>query len=148
MSGAVYAKKIDEQLTPWEEQLVAWAGLCSGNNENGGGKRRNAHPHGLQVPARNDRRVRSRCCPDQGGCQFEAHPTAPSRPGAATSPPSSPARNKLLRIICVVLKTGRPYYDRTDDYEALMVKRNAPRWICMLRLHGCIEPVDAQLQAA
>ena len=39
-----------------------------------------------------------------------------------------------------LLKTGRPYYDRTADYEALLVKRNAPRWIRMLCRYGYIPP--------
>ena len=39
-------------------------------------------------------------------------------------------------------------YDRTADYDALMVKRNAPRWIRMLRRYGYIVPVDADLKAA
>ena len=52
----------------------------------------------------------------------------------------------MLRIIYVVLKTGRPYYDRTADYEALMVKRNAPRWIRMLRRYGYIEPAGRRPQ--
>ena len=43
---------------------------------------------------------------------------------------------------------SRPYYDRTADCEALMVKRNAPRWIRMLRRYGYIEPVDVELTAA
>ena len=29
-----------------------------------------------------------------------------------------------------------------------MVKRNAPRWIRMLRRYGYIEPVDPELKAA
>ena len=53
----------------------------------------------------------------------------------------------MLRIIYVVLKNGRPYYDRIADYNALMVKRDAPRWIRMLRRYGYIEPVDAELKA-
>ena len=48
-----------------------------------------------------------------------------------------------------VLKTGKPYYDRTADYEAPLVKRNAPLWIRMLRRYGYITPTDAQqLRAA
>ena len=34
------------------------------------------------------------------------------------------------------------------EREALMVKRNAPRWIRMLRRYGYVEPVDAELKAA
>ena len=54
----------------------------------------------------------------------------------------------MLRIIHAVLKTGRPYYDRTADYEALMVKRNATRWIRMLRRYGYIAPAPPQPMAA
>ena len=54
----------------------------------------------------------------------------------------------MLRIIYVVLQTGRSYYDSTADYDSLMVKRNARRWIRVLRRYGYIEPVDAELTAA
>ena len=54
----------------------------------------------------------------------------------------------MLRIIHAVLKTGRPYYDRTADYEALLVKRNAPRWIRMLCRYGYIAPDPARPVAA
>ena len=81
------------------------------------------------------------------GCQFEAHHRAlAARRGYKRAIVAG--AHKMLRIIYVVLKTGRPYYDRTADYDALMVKRNAPRWIRMLRRYGYIEPVDAQLKAA
>jgi hypothetical protein len=35
----------------------------------------------------------------------------------------------MLRVIYSMLKNNRPYYDPEVDYEALMVQRNAPRWI-------------------
>ena len=44
--------------------------------------------------------------------------------------------HKMLRIIHAMLATGTPYQDRTVDYEALVVQRNAPRWIKMLAKHG------------
>ena len=47
-----------------------------------------------------------------------------------------------------MLKIVRPCYDRTDDYEAPMVKCNAPRWIRMLRCNGYIAPVGAQPREA
>ena len=43
---------------------------------------------------------------------------------------------KMLRIIHAMLTNGTPYQDRTVDYEALIVQRNAPRWIKMLAKHG------------
>jgi transposase len=177
---ASYTEKLDEQMTPWEEQLrllttipgidrtaastilievgpeievfaskehfAAWAGLCPGNNESGG-KRRNARTR------RGSKTLRAclvECAHGAArtrGCQFEAHHRAlAARRGYKRAIVAS--AHKMLRIIYVVLKTGRPYYDRTADYDALMVKRNAPRWIRMLRRYGYIEPVDAELKAA
>ena len=64
------------------------------------------------------------------GSASSRHTTAPSRRGAARRGHKRAivvGAHKMLRIIYVVLKTGRPYYDRTADYDALMVKRNALR---------------------
>ena len=38
-----------------------------------------------------------------------------------------------------VLRDGRPYRDPEVDYEALLVQRNAPRWIARLREFGVLE---------
>lgn len=37
-----------------------------------------------------------------------------------------------------MLSQGTHYQDRSVDYEAMNVARNAPRWIKMLRKHGFI----------
>ena len=50
--------------------------------------------------------------------------------------------HKLLRCIYAMLAGTTVYRDPQADYEALMVKRNAPRWIAMLKKHG-IDPVAA-----
>ncbi len=44
--------------------------------------------------------------------------------------------HKMLRTIYAMLACGSHYEDKTVDYEALSVARNAPRWIKMLRKHG------------
>ena len=44
--------------------------------------------------------------------------------------------HKLLRVIYSVLRTGKPYRDPETDYEAMMVKRNASRWIRMLETYN------------
>ena len=177
---AAYTKKIDGQMTPWEERLrllttipgidriaastilieigpdigvfaskehfAAWAGLCPGNNESGG-KRRNAR---TRMGSKTLRACLVECAHGAArtkGCQFEAHHRAlAARRGYKRAIVAG--AHKMLRIIYVVLRTGRPYYDRTADYDALMVKRNAPRWIRMLRRYGYIEPADAELKAA
>ena len=48
--------------------------------------------------------------------------------------------HKLPRtVLYVVLRDARPYHDPEADYEALMVRRNAPRWLRMLHRYGLIE---------
>jgi len=44
--------------------------------------------------------------------------------------------HKMLRIIYAMLDSGAHYQDRSVDYEALSVAKNAPRSIRMLRKHG------------
>ena len=56
--------------------------------------------------------------------------------------------HKMLPIIYMVLKNSRPHNDRIADYEALIVKRNEPLWIRMLRRYDYVEPLDAELEAA
>lgn len=46
--------------------------------------------------------------------------------------------HKMLRIIYSMLSNNTPYQDRSVDYEALVVQRNAPRWIRMLVKHGLL----------
>ena len=42
----------------------------------------------------------------------------------------------MLRTVYAMLASGAHYQDRSVDYEALSVAKNAPRWIKMLRKHG------------
>ena len=44
--------------------------------------------------------------------------------------------HKVLKTVFVLLSRQVPYHDSTVDYEALAVKRNAPRWIKQLRKFG------------
>lgn len=46
--------------------------------------------------------------------------------------------HKLLRTMFFMLKRGEHYRDSATDYEALSVKRNAPRWIKALTKFGFI----------
>jgi hypothetical protein len=44
--------------------------------------------------------------------------------------------HKILRVIFVMLKNVKPYFDPGIDYEELMVDRNAPRWLQVLKKFG------------
>ncbi len=49
--------------------------------------------------------------------------------------------HKMLRIIYAMLNKQQHYKDKSVDYEALMVARNAPRWLQMLVKHGYVPAV-------
>ncbi len=51
--------------------------------------------------------------------------------------------HKMLRTVYAMLTGGTHYQDRSADYEALSVARNAPRWIKMLRKHGFVAETAA-----
>ena len=50
----------------------------------------------------------------------------------------------MLRVLYVVLRDAKPYHDPEADYEELMVRRNAPRWIRSLQRYGLIERAPAR----
>ena len=94
--------------------LASWAGLCPGNNESAG-KRKTGRTR------KGNRALRRVLCEAANAasktkCQF---------------------RGKSM------LKNNRPYYDPEVDYEALMVQRNAPRWIKALNKYGYLPQAAA-----
>ena len=46
--------------------------------------------------------------------------------------------NHMARVIFAILCDRRPYRDPHIDYEALLVKCNALRWLCQLREFGIL----------
>ena len=44
--------------------------------------------------------------------------------------------HKILRVIHLVFRNGKPYQDPEIDYEALVTAKNAPRWIKALDKFG------------
>ena len=119
------------------DRLAAWAGVCPGNNESAG-KRRGAHARG---GAKHLRAVLVGCAHGAArtrGCQFHAyHRALTVRRGYKRAIVAT--AHKLARVIFAVLRDGRPYRDPEVDYEALLVQRNAPRWIARLREFGILE---------
>jgi len=48
--------------------------------------------------------------------------------------------HKMLRIIYFMIERRDYYRDSDVNYEAMMVERNAPRWIRMLNQYGYLSP--------
>lgn len=114
-------------------RLCKWAGVCPGNDESAGKRRR-----GDTAPG--NRYVRALLCQIAWAAvrttsQFKSRfQNLVSRRG--TKKAIVAIGHKVLKTVFVLLSRQVPYHDSTVDYEALAVKRNAPRWIRQLRKFG------------
>lgn len=115
------------------DRLASWVGICPGNNESAGKHKSGRLRKGNQYV----RRLL---------CEF-AHAASRTTSVFKSKFQALVIRrgykrsivaiaHKLLRTMFFMLKRGEPYRDSTADYEALAVKRNAPRWIKQLRQFG------------
>ena len=124
----------DIPVFPSARHCAAWAGLCPDNNESAG-KRRVARSRRGNTTLR---AILTECAlgaARTSHCQFKGyHKALTVRRGYKRATVAT--AHKILRIAYQILRTGRPYHDPETDYEALMVKRNAPRWIAMLKKFG------------
>jgi len=115
------------------ERLASWVGICPGNHESAG-KRKSGRTRKGNAWVRRllcefaQAAARTRCALKD---KFSALSIRKGHKRAIVA-----LAHKMLRIVYAMLNTGTPYQDRTVDYEALMVQRNAPRWLKMLQKHG------------
>ena len=123
---------------PSAQQCAAWAGLCPGNNQSAenkrSGKTRKASTFlsSLLIEcAHGAARTRD--------CQFNRyHKALTVRRGYKRATVAT--AHKLLRTVYYMLRNREVYRDPQTDYEKLMVKRNAPRWIRMLKNTASTRP--------
>ncbi|MDR1487392.1 MAG: transposase, partial [Deltaproteobacteria bacterium] len=122
------------------ERLASWAGVCPGQNESAGkrfsGKTRKGNRwvrHVLTEAA-----AAAIKCKD---CMFEQkYKTLSVTRGRKRS--IIAIAHKMLIIIYMMIKKKEPYRDKGVNYEELMVRRNAPRWIKALTRFGYIAKND------
>lgn len=115
------------------ERLASWVGICPGNNESAGkrksGKTRKGNAWVRRLLCEFAQAAsRSRCALKD---MFAALNIRKGHKKSIVA-----LAHKMLRIVFAVLKTNQPYRDRSVDYEALSVQKNAPRWLRMLKKHG------------
>ena len=53
----------------------------------------------------------------------------------------------MMRVIYQMLKENKPYKDPEIDYEELLAKRNAPRWIASLIKYDLVSAVVSKTTA-
>ena len=117
------------------QRLASWVGICPGNNESAG-KRKNGRIRKGNAWVRRllcefaQAAGRSRCALKD---KFQALNVRKGRKRSIVA-----LGHKMLRTIYAMLSKKTHYVDKTVDYEALMVARNAPRWLQMLVKHGYV----------
>ena len=116
---------------------AAWAGLCPGNNESAGKRRSGKSRRGNSCL----RHILIECAHGAARtaqCRFNGyHKALTVRRGYKRATVAT--AHKMLRCLYTMLRTATVYRDPHTDYESIMVRRNAPRWIAMLKKHG-IDP--------
>lgn len=124
---------------PTARHCAAWAGLCPGNNQSAG-KRRSGKTRKGNTFLRSLLIECAHGAARTGHCQFKGyHKTLTVRRGYKRATVAT--AHKMLRCSHAMLSNDCVYRDPQTDYEALMVKRNAPRWIAMLKKHG-VDPAQ------
>ena len=119
-------------------RLAAWAGLCPGNNESAG-KRRNGRARRGNQTLRAVLIESAHAAARTNNCQFQAfHQALTRRRGYKRAIVAT--AHKLLRCVFAVLRNRAPYRDPATDYEALLVHRNAPRWLRKLHQFDILVP--------
>lgn len=120
-----------------ERQFCSWAGMCPGNNESAGKKKSSKIRKG-------PKHLRPTLCQIANAAiktnsQFkDRYKGLVIRKGHKRAIVA--IGHKLLRIIYFLLKNNKPYKDPTIDYNALVVKKNASRWIKALEKFGYLQP--------
>ena len=133
----------DMTVFPSQRHCAAWAGLCPGNNESAGKRRSGRARRGNSTL----RAVLVECAHAAArthDCQFRGyHRALTVRRGYKRATVAT--AHKMLRVIYSVLRSETPYRDPETNYEAIMVRRNAPRWIRMLTKYG-IDPATGEIE--
>jgi transposase len=145
MSAAMLLIEIGVDMSRFgsKERLSSWAGMCPGNQESAGkrksGRMRkgNSYVRSILCEAANSAR--------QTDSQFQGlYKGLVIRRGHKRAVMA--VGHRILEIVYLLLTRKEPYRDPQIDYEALVVKRNAPRWIEALIRYGYLEPRRAKKQ--
>lgn len=132
---------VDMERFGSKENLASWAGMCPGNNESAGkrksGKTRKGNRAIRRVLCEISNAARKTKSQFKGKYQGLVIRRGHKRAIIAVG-------HKILRVVYSLLKNGRAYIDPEIDYESIVVKKNAPRWIQALKKYGHWPQVEAK----
>ena len=121
--------------------LGAWARVAPGNNTSAGKRRSGRARRGNPTLRATLAECAHGAVRTKGSQFYDYHRAHAGRLGYKRAILAT--AHKLLRVIHTVLRNDRPYTDPGIDYQRLVVERNAPRWLRMLRQYGFVEEAQA-----
>ena len=141
MSAAALIAEIGDDMSQFDgmKEIASWAGLCPGNNESAG-KRKSGRTR------KGNKMIKTTLCEVANAAiktksQFKGkYQSLVIRKGHKRS--LIAIAHKLIRVIYTMLKKRQPYIDPDTDYEGLMVRKNASRWLHKLEEYGYLEQVQ------
>lgn len=147
LSAALLLVEVGTDMTLFGKatHLASWAGLCPGNNESAG-KRRSGRTR------KGNGAVRTLLCEIANAArntssQFKGkYQSLVIRRGHKRS--IIALAHKLLRTVFGVLRDKKPYLDPQIDYEQIVVSRNSPRWLKMLKQYGYLKENTVKVATA
>lgn len=122
------------------DHLASWAGLCPGNNESAGKRRSGKSRKGNTYVRRLLCEFAVAAAKTQSTFRVK-YSAIRMRRGHKRA--IWACAHKMLRTIWAMLVRRCPYRDSTIDYEALLVRRNAPRWLKALDRFGFLPSTAA-----
>ena len=143
IGAAILIAEIGVDMTRFgsKDRLCSWGGMCPGNHESAGkrksGRIRKANPY-----------VRSLLCEAANSAiktksQFNGlYKGLVIRRGHKRAVVA--VGHRILQIVYILLSRKEPYRDPEIDYEALVVQRNAPRWLAALAKYGYLNSIRSQ----
>ena len=143
MSAATLIAEIGDDMSQFGgmKEIASWAGLCPGNNESAG-KRKSGRTR------KGNKMIKTTLCEVANAAiktksQFKGkYQSLVIRRGHKRS--LIAIAHKLIRVIYTLLKKRQPYIDPDTDYEGLMVRKNASRWLNKLEEYGYLEQLQQQ----
>lgn len=143
MSAAALIAEIGDDMSQFGgmKEIASWAGLCPGNNESAG-KRKSGRTR------KGNKMIKTTLCEVANAAiktksQFKGkYQSLVIRRGHKRS--LIAIAHKLIRVIYTLLKKRQPYIDPDTDYEGLMVRKNASRWLYKLEEYGYLSQVQQQ----
>jgi transposase len=135
IGAAMLLVEIGDDMTVFgqADRLASWVGMCPGNNESAGkrksGRARKGNPYVRRLLCEFAQAASKTRCALQA--RFQAWVVRRGRKRSIIA-----LGHKMLRTIFFMLSRGEHYRDAATNYEALVVQRNAPRWIKALTQFG------------